>query len=178
MERLDEVVIDEDKSLPARRWRFFDFFRRPSEAEKREVASSKLQAKLKHTYPENTGEILDFLAKTLRRRQRIVERLSMHPELNSHGFFMVICKVYRDTYHGMGLTNERLAQLIQVFSTPEISRTTAARILQKANEAEVFVSESDAKDKRRQRYYLHPDMISICSDVFGGMLSDARGGAA
>ena len=45
MEHLDEVMIDEEKSLPAKRWRFFNFFRRPSEEEKREVASSKLKAK-------------------------------------------------------------------------------------------------------------------------------------
>lgn len=139
---------------------------------------SKLANDLRSSYPSNAPEIIGFLAKVLRRRQKIVERLVKYPELNDHGFFMVICKLYRDTYLGIGHSNHRVSQIIEIFSTSEISRATAARILQKANEVHVFISENDPQDKRRQLYYLHPEMIEICSEAFGGMISDVTAGSA
>lgn len=156
----------------SRRWRFADLFRRgASDAEKKD-ATSDLVADLKDVYPPDALEIIDFLGNVLRRRQPIVEYLSQYPELNDHGFFMVICKMYRDTYHGIGHTNDRVTNLIAMFSTSDISRATAARTLQKATKAKVLVARQDKKDRRKQRYYLHRDMIAICSEAFGGMVHD------
>jgi len=170
-----------DKSLPEEKpekvkqavWRFAHLFRRNVSDEEQESASpSDAHLDLIKDYPDNALEIIDFLAQVLRRRQPIVEHLEKYPELNDHGFFMVICKLYRDTYHGVGHTNDRITGLIAMFSTTDISRATAARILKKANTAEVFTSIRDSGDKRKQRYYLHSKMIRLCSESFGGMFED------
>lgn len=154
-------------------WRFGNLFSRGiSDDEKKAAVTSDALSELQGIYPDNAQEIIDFLAKILRRRQPIVEHLSKYPELNDHGFFMIICKMYRDTYHGIGQTNDRITHLIAMFSTTDISRATAARTLQKANEVNVFVTYRDKKDRRKQRYYLHAEMIQLCSDAFGGMIED------
>ena len=154
-------------------WRFGSLFRqsvRPGDG----ATHTPLQKELRSLYPHNADEITTFLTNVLKRRQSIVERLSKHPELNDHGFFMVICKMYIDSYHGIGHTNSRITHLIELFASSEISRGTAARKLRKANELNVFVTESDSQDSRKQRYYLHPEMIELCSEAFGGMIEDIR----
>ncbi|MEM8539411.1 MAG: hypothetical protein AAGF25_00515 [Pseudomonadota bacterium] len=153
-------------------WRFTDLFKRgATDAEKKDAAVD-LVADLKAVYPKEALVIIDFLGNVLRRRQPIVEYLNRYPELNDHGFFMVICKMYRDTYHGIGHTNDRVTNLIAMFSTSDVSRATAARTLQKATKAKVLVARRDEKDRRKQRYYLHEDMIALCSNAFGGMIDD------
>lgn len=156
------------------RWRYHHDFKeeRPHQTEKERREEMR---ELHEAYPPNTGEVIAFLRNILQRRQAIVDYLSNYPELNDHGFFMVICKVYMDTYRGVGHTNDRITQLIQVFSTSDISRATAARTLHKATKAGVFTINRDPNDRRKQRYYLHKDMITLCSDAFAGMLEDAKG---
>jgi hypothetical protein len=159
-------------------WRFAKFFswwRSPVEDE---TNLTRLSTELQKLYPENAPQIMEFLANILRRRQPIVERLRKHPELNDHGFFMVICKLYMDTYHGVGYTNSAITRLIETFATADISHGTAARKLQKAYEVGVFEKDSDKDDSRKQRYYLHPDMIRMCTEAFGGMIDDVLASSA
>jgi hypothetical protein len=153
-------------------WSFSDLFRiRRAESEiisvKKELSSDLIEA-----YPENAFEIIEFIGNALRRRQPIVEYLKDFPELNNHGFFMVMCKMYRDTYHGIGHTHDRTANLIIMFSSADISHSTASRTLQKAVAANVFTTRKDDKDKRKLRYYLHGNMIKLLSHAFGGMIDD------
>ncbi len=154
-------------------WSFWELFSgKVTDEDEKAEAASKLGDELRSHYPENAPEIIDFLARVLRRRQGIVDRLKEYPELNDHGFFMVICKLYRDTYLGIGHSSNRISHLIEIFSTARISRATAVRTLQKANEVKVFMSKSDPRDKRKQLYFLHPEMIELCSEAFGGMIDD------
>lgn len=150
-------------------WRFASWF---SWRQSEEPGRTRLSDELKGYYPDNAVTIIKFMTNVLRRRQDIVEKLKKHPELNDHGFFMVICLMYMDTYKGIGYTSSRLVNIIELFSTSEISTGTAARRLQKANDVAVFVAETDAKDSRKQRYYLSPEMIRLCSEAFGGMIED------
>lgn len=129
---------------------------------------------LQNTYPENAAEIADFLKKVLVRRQPIVERLSQHPELNDHGFFLLICKMYRDTFRGVGLTKTRLLNLMVTFSRHQIAHSTAEKKIKKASDVGVFDRRPDAKDARRTLYFLNKEMIAVCSEAFSGMLEDAR----
>lgn len=156
-----------------RTWRFADFFRFGRQPDE-QLKPSPLVDDLKSNYPDNAKEIISFMTNVIRRRESIVERLKKYPELNDHGFFMVMCLMYLDTYKGIGHTSSRLTHLIEIFSTSEISIGTAARKLQKANEVSVFISDRDAIDSRKQRYYLHPEMITIFSETFGGMIDDVK----
>lgn len=166
-------MIDEQALEQQTGWgRFAGFFRkRITEEEQETAARLDRPDELSQPYPDDADEIIEFLVCALRRRQAIVEKLSKYPELNDHGFFMVICKLYRDTYHGIGLTNNRITALIEAFSTARITRATAARKLQKANEVGLFVSRRDGKFTR---YFLHPEMIKICTEAFGGMMKDVE----
>lgn len=156
-----------------RGWRFSDLFHWGRQPEP-EPDKSKVAEELRKSYPDDAAEIIGFMTNVLRRREVIVERLKTHPELNDHGFFMVLCLMYMETYRGVGYTAGKLIQIIELFATAEISPGTAARKLQKANEIELFVTDKDAKDNRRQRYYLHPEMIVTFSEMFGGMIDDVR----
>ena len=157
-----------------RGWRFSDLFHWGRQPEP-EADKSKVAEELRQSYPDDAAEIMGFMTNVLRRREVIVERLKKHPELNDHGFFMVLCLMYMETYRGVGYTAGKLIQIIELFATAEISPGTAARKLQKANEIELFVTDKDARDNRRQRYYLNPEMIKIFSEMFGGMIDDVRG---
>jgi hypothetical protein len=154
-------------------WRFKDLFqwsRRPDEGS----GVSDLASKLRSHYPSDAEDIIKFMTSVLERREAIVERLKKHPELNDHGFFMVLCLMYIATYRGIGYSSGRLVHFIELFATSNISIGTAARKLQKANDVELFVTDRDALDSRKQRYFLHEDMIRIFSDTFGGMIDDVR----
>lgn len=166
------MVETTERSRGIMDWRFSRFFGWRSSPAKEEANLTELSAELQKLYPANAPDIMEFLTNVLRRRQPIVERLSKFPELNEHGFFMVICKMYMDTYQGVGYTNNAITRLIETFATADISHGTAARKLQKANEVEVFVTDRDKNDSRKQRYYLHPEMIRMCTEAFGGMIED------
>ncbi|MEO9517480.1 MAG: hypothetical protein ABJH45_21735 [Paracoccaceae bacterium] len=135
---------------------------------------SELKDRLRDEYPEDVDEIVQFLVNSLSRRQAIVEKLGKHPDLNDHGFFLVICKMYIDTYKGHGYPGSRLAQLIERCSRKAISRPTVMRKIEKAKTANVFEWETSDVDGRSVRYYLHRDFIKICSEMFGGMIQDVR----
>jgi hypothetical protein len=63
-----------------------------------------------------------------------------------------------------------MTRMIAKFAVSDISHGTAARKLQKAIEAGVFISERDQTDNRKQRYYLHPEMIVVCSGAFESLM--------
>ena len=158
---------------PTKSWRFANLFtRQVSVEEQGSAVETDDLSDLQAAYPDNALEIIDFLATALRHRQPIVKYLSDYPDLNDHGFFMVICKLYRDTYRGIGHTPDSMINLIKMFSTTKISGSTATRVLQNGNKAKVFERIRDKEDARNKRYYLRREMIDLCSEAFGSMIED------
>jgi hypothetical protein len=162
------------KSAPSRWKSFADLFTRRFRAKSEDVEASNLAPTLKLKYPKTANQIIEFISVVLREREAIVDRLQKYPDLNDHGFFMVICLMYIHTYKGIGYTRSALLSHIMNFSTTPITMDTAAKKLQRANEVDVFVYDKDRKDGRQQRYYLHPEMIDICSSMFEKMLNGAQ----
>jgi len=125
-------------------------------------------------FPADANEIIEFAEKILSRRQPIVDRLSKYPTLNDHGFFLLICRIYKHSARGKGLTQKQMKKLLIQFSRNAFEERTALKKIDLAEEVHVFERKKNPTDQRSKLYFLHPDFVELISETFRGMIFDAR----
>ena len=91
-------------------WQFAKFFRRHHAPDERKTVDNTV-LDLVSLYPNNAQHVITFVPSLLKAQQPIFDYIEGYPDLTDHGFFLVICKVYFDTYHRIGHTSSELTRV-------------------------------------------------------------------